>query len=113
MECLFGTEQDRMALSTGDNRGSNMAKKPTIRQLETRMDVMEGQIGAFLTSVSRDMNQVITVVSALLDKAGLLEQVICKSCGTELTYPKLDSVAVPTACPACGGQIDGSVLEEE
>ena len=89
-----------------------MAKKPTVRMLETRIDLIEQQMGQYLSLVAKDMNQVIAAVSALLDHQGLLAQVNCESCGTELTYPALPGVGAPEMCPACNSKIDGSSEEE-
>ena len=67
------------------------------------------------SAMSSDMGQIMGVLSGLLNHMDLIEPFRCGSCGSDLSYPRLEGIAPPTHCPHCGSDLneDLPVFEEE
>ena len=67
------------------------------------------------SAMSSDMGQIMGVLSGLLNHMDLIEPFRCGSCGSDLSYPRLEGIDPPTQCPHCGSDLneDLPVFEEE
>lgn len=67
------------------------------------------------SAMSSDMGQIMGVLSGLLNHMDLIEPFRCGSCGSDLSYPRLEGIDPPTQCPHCGSDLDEDlpVFEEE
>ena len=67
------------------------------------------------SAMSSDMGQIMGVLSGLLNHMALIEPFRCGSCGSDLSYPRLEGIDPPTQCPHCGSDLneDLPVFEEE
>lgn len=64
-------------------------------------------------AVAQDMGQIMGVLSGLLQHMNLIEEFKCGSCGSDLSYPKLEGITPPTMCPHCQSSLADDVPTEE
>ena len=95
-----------------------MSKKPrkmTGQELTDAVVYLGVAMNNLASAMSSDMGQIMGVLSGLLNHMDLIEPFRCGSCGSDLSYPRLEGIDPPTQCPHCGSDLneDLPVFEEE
>ena len=95
-----------------------MRKKPrkmTGQELTDAVVNLGVAMNNLASAMSSDMGQIMGVLSGLLNHMDLIEPFRCGSCGSDLSYPRLEGIDPPTQCPHCGSDLneDLPVFEEE
>ena len=95
-----------------------MSKKPrkmTGHELTDAVVNLGVAMNNLASAMSSDMGQIMGVLSGLLNHMDLIEPFRCGSCGSDLSYPRLEGIDPPTQCPHCGSDLneDLPVFEEE
>lgn len=95
-----------------------MSKKPrkmTGQELTDAVVNLGVAMNNLASAMSSDMGQIMGVLSGLLNHMDLIEPFRCGSCGSDLSYPRLEGIDPPTQCPHCGSDLkeDLPVFEEE
>ncbi len=97
------------------SRGS---KKPTIKQLDEKINVMIGRIDGFLNMIAQELEKHNTLILKILQKDGLIHEQECNHCGGIVRTPLLDGIELVELCPYCEQPMDSTQqttlpLEEE
>ena len=94
---------------------SKKQRKMTGQELTDAVVNLGVAMNSLATAVSSDMGQIMGVLSGLLKHMDLIEPFRCGSCGSDLSYPKLEGIEKPTVCPHCESDLteDLPVNEEE
>lgn len=97
------------------DRCLSMANKRKMTGMELTQAV--AQLGASVQSlgqaVAQDMGQIMGVLSGLLQHMDLIEEFKCGSCGSDLSYPKLEGITAPSQCPHCQSDLAEDIPTEE
>lgn len=70
-------------------------------------------MNSLATAVSSDMGQIMGILSGLLNHMDLIAPFRCGSCGSDLSYPKLEGIEKPTECPHCKSDLSEDIPKEE
>lgn len=94
---------------------SKKQRKMTGQELTDSVVGIGQALNSLATAMSSDMGQVMGILSGLLNHMGLIEPFRCGSCGSDLSYPKLEGIQKPTTCPHCNSDLtlDLPLGEEE
>tara|TARA_Y100000004_G_C8940588_1_gene423990 strand:+ start:1744 stop:2028 length:285 start_codon:yes stop_codon:yes gene_type:complete len=92
---------------------SKKQRKMTGQELTDSVVGLGAALNNLATAVSSDMGQIMGVLSGLLKHMDLIEPFRCGSCGSDLSYPKLEGIDKPTQCPHCGSELGTDVPKEE
>tara|TARA_R100000231_G_scaffold45307_6_gene39140 strand:+ start:20815 stop:21102 length:288 start_codon:yes stop_codon:yes gene_type:complete len=93
-----------------------MVKKPrkmTGQELTDTVVGLGSALNNLASAMSSDMGQIMGVLSGLLKHMDLIEPFRCGSCGSDLSYPKLEGIDPPTHCPHCKSDIAEDLPEFE
>lgn len=88
-------------------------RKMTTAELTNSVVGLGTALNNLANAVSSDMGQLLGVMSGLLKHMDLIEPFRCGSCGSDLSYPKLEGIDPPTQCPHCGSDLAEDVPTEE
>tara|TARA_Y100001938_G_C8081324_1_gene429331 strand:+ start:840 stop:1124 length:285 start_codon:yes stop_codon:yes gene_type:complete len=92
---------------------SKKQRKMTGQELTDAVVGLGSALNNLATAVSSDMGQIMGVLSGLLNHMDLVEPFRCGSCGSDLSYPRLEGIDPPTQCPHCGSDLAEDVPKEE
>jgi predicted Zn-ribbon and HTH transcriptional regulator len=92
---------------------SKKQRKMTGQELTDAVVNLGSALNNLAGAMSSDMGQIMGVLSGLLNHMDLIEPFRCGSCGSDLSYPKLEGIDPPTACPHCGSDLSEDVPREE
>ena len=92
---------------------SKKQRKMTTQELTDTVVNLGVAMNNLANAVSSDMGQLLGVMSGLLKHMDLIEPFRCGSCGSDLSYPKLEGIDPPTQCPHCGSDLAEDVPSEE
>lgn len=92
---------------------SKKQRKMTGQELTDAVVGLGSALNNLATAVSSDMGQIMGVLSGLLNHMDLVEPFRCGSCGSDLSYPRLEGIDPPTHCPHCGSDLAEDVPKEE
>jgi len=92
---------------------SKKQRKMTGQELTDAVVNLGSALNNLAGAMSSDMGQIMGVLSGLLNHMDLIEPFRCGSCGSDLSYPKLEGIDPPTKCPHCGSDLDEDVPREE
>jgi predicted Zn-ribbon and HTH transcriptional regulator len=97
------------------DRCLSMANKRKMTGMELTQAVAQlgASVQALGQAVAQDMGQIMGVLSGLLQHMGLIEEFKCGSCGSDLSYPKLEGITAPTKCPHCQSDLTEDIPREE
>ena len=97
------------------NNMSKKQRKMTGQELTDAVVSIGSALNSLANAVSSDMGQLMGVMSGLLNHMELIEPFKCGSCGSDLSYPRLEGIEKPTHCPRCNSDLtlDLPVIEEE
>jgi len=93
-----------------------MSKKPrkmTGQELTDAVVNLGISMNNLASAMSSDMGQIMGVLSGLLNHMDLIEPFRCGSCGSDLSYPRLEGIDPPTQCPHCGSDLDEDIPKNE
>lgn len=93
--------------------GSHKQRKMTGQELTDAVVGLGVAMNNLASAVSSDMGQIMGVLSGLLNHMDLIEPFRCGSCGTDLSYPKLEGIPAPTQCPHCQSDLGEDIPTEE
>lgn len=90
-------------------------RKMTTKELTDAVVGLGQGLNSLAHAMSSDMGQIMGILSGLLNHWDLIEPFRCGSCGSDLSYPKLDGIMPPTECPHCKSDLseDLPIVEEE
>lgn len=92
---------------------SKKQRKMTGQELTDAVVGLGSALNNLATAVSSDMGQIMGVLSGLLNHMDLVEPFRCGSCGSDLSYPRLEGIDPPTQCPHCGSDLAEDVPKQE
>lgn len=92
---------------------SKKQRKMTGQELTDAVVNLGVAMNSLATAVSSDMGQIMGVLSGLLNHMGLIEPFRCGSCGSDLSYPRLEGIDKPTQCPHCQSDVSEDIPSEE
>jgi len=92
---------------------SKKQRKMTGQELTDAVVGLGSALNNLAGAMSSDMGQIMGVLSGLLNHMDLIEPFRCGSCGSDLSYPKLEGIDPPTKCPHCGSDLDEDIPTEE
>jgi uncharacterized CHY-type Zn-finger protein len=103
-----------------------MSRKPTIRELDEKinqtqenMGIMAGRIDQFLNMFVQELEKHNTLISKMLEQQGLMEESVCAECAGTIRIPMLDGLEPLEECPYCNASLNPDTtqttlpLEEE
>lgn len=84
---------------------SKKQRKMTGQELTDAVVSIGSGLNSLANAVSSDMGQIMGVLSGLLNHMELIEPFRCGSCGSDLSYPRLDGIEEPSHCPHCNSDL--------
>ena len=94
--------------------GKRSKRKMTTNEVHNELLNLQGHVGQFARAVGNDFQQFQTLVMALLDELGMVEEYECGECNQkEIMIPKLKTLEITPQCPACGELLGEENDEEE
>lgn len=92
-------------------------RKPTIRELDEKMNIMVSRVDTFLNMIVQEIEKHNTIISKMLEAQGLMDSQECGSCGGIVRTPILDGIDKVDECPYCNEPLNKEQqklpLEEE
>tara|TARA_R100000808_G_C2051391_1_gene86801 strand:- start:176 stop:490 length:315 start_codon:yes stop_codon:yes gene_type:complete len=94
--------------------GKRHKRKMTANEVHNELVNLQNHVGQFARAVGNDFQQFQTLVMALLDELGMVEEYECGKCNQkEIMIPKMKRLEIVPQCPTCGEILVDENEEEE